>query len=102
MTAKEAIVIIVDRGKADSIVKEAKKAGARGATVFYGRGTGQHEAKKFWNINVESSKEAILILCKTSETKNIVSTVVEAGNLKEPGKGIVFTMPVNGIIGFTD
>lgn len=32
-----AIVAIVERGKADYIVNRAKKVGAQGATIFYGR-----------------------------------------------------------------
>lgn len=41
------IVAIVERGKADKIVESAKDAGASGATVFYGRGTGESEVKGF-------------------------------------------------------
>ena len=41
------IVAIVERGKADKIVEKAKEAGAKGATIIYGRGTGQSEALKF-------------------------------------------------------
>ena len=46
MTTK-AICAIVERGKADGIVGQGKKAGAEGATVFYGRGTGEKEFLKF-------------------------------------------------------
>ena len=37
------IIAVVERGKADKIVVKAKDAGAKGATVFYGRGTGESE-----------------------------------------------------------
>ncbi len=43
------IIAIVERGKADKVVNKAKKAGgAKGATILYGRGTGQTEALKFF------------------------------------------------------
>ncbi len=45
------IVAIVERGKADAIVEKAKKAGADGATILYGRGTGQSEALRFFNLH---------------------------------------------------
>ena len=41
------IIAIVERGKADRIVDKAKKVGAKGATILYGRGTGESEINKF-------------------------------------------------------
>lgn len=93
------IVSIVERGKADKVVDAAKKAGAKGATIFYGRGTGETEAKKFLKIQVESTKEIILILTELDKYKTIMDAMVEAGQLKKPGTGIIFTVPVTNLIG---
>ncbi len=93
------IVAIVERGKADKIVEKAKLAGATGASIFYGRGTGETEAKKFLNMHIESSKEMILILSSKEEYKDIMDAIVKAGNLKEPGTGIIFSVPVTNLIG---
>ena len=93
------IVTIVERGKADSIVKMAKEAGSTGATIFYGRGTGEKEAKKFLSISVESSKEVILILSMEEEYKKIMKAIVHAGELKKPGTGIVFSVPILDLVG---
>ena len=93
------IVVIVERGKADKIVEAAKTAGASGATIFYGRGTGESEAKKFINIHIEASKEMILILTEAEKYKKIKQAIVEAGKIKEPGTGIIFTVPVTDLIG---
>jgi len=94
-----AIVAIVERGKADYVVKRAKKAGAQGATILYGRGTGESEAKKFLNVYIESSKEIILILIEKEKCRQIFEEIVEAGKLKEPGTGIIFTFPVSNLVG---
>ncbi len=93
------IVAIVERGKADKIVDKAKKAGARGATILYGRGTGQSEALEFFNIHIEASKEIILILSETDRYKPIYEASVEAGRLNEPGTGIIFTFLVSELLG---
>jgi len=93
------IVSIVERGKADKVVDAAKKAGAKGATIFYGRGTGETEAKKFLKIQVESTKEIIIILTEVDKYKTIMDAMVEAGQLKKPGTGIIFTVPVTNLIG---
>ena len=89
------IVAIVERGKADKVVEKAKKAGAKGATILYGRGTGQSEALKFFNLHIEASKEIILILSDINEYKSIYDAIVEAGKLNEPGTGIIFTFLVS-------
>lgn len=93
------IVGIVERGKADKVVKAAKKSGASGATIFYGRGTGESEVQKFLKINIEASKEIILILSERDQVRDIVKAMTIAGDLKKPGTGIVFTVSVDHLIG---
>lgn len=99
MTDIMAVFVVVERGKADNIVNEAKVAGAVGATIFYARGTGEQEFKKFFNLNVESSKEIILILTTKEQKDDLVAALVKAGNLKDPGAGILFTVPVGELVG---
>ncbi len=96
------IIAVVERGKADKIVDEAKKVGAKGATIFYGRGTGESEVKRFLNIHIESSKEIILVLSDNEKYKTIFDAMIDAGKLNEPGKGIIFTMPILDIAGINN
>lgn len=93
------IVAIVERGKADKIVDAAKEAGAGGATVFFGRGTGESEAKKFFNLNIEASKEIILILSEVTKFKEIYKKMIKVGQLDAPGTGIIFTTSVSNLVG---
>lgn len=99
MDSVKCIVAIVERGKADKIVNKAKKVGAKGATILYGRGTGQSEALKFFNIHIEASKEIIIILSEKDNCKLIYDTIIEVGRLKEPGTGIIFTVPISNLVG---
>lgn len=94
-----AIFAIVERGKADYVVERAKKVGAGGATILYGRGTGQSEIKKFLKMHIESSKEVVVILVERNKYKKIFDEIVDAGKLKEPGVGIVFSFPVLDLVG---
>jgi nitrogen regulatory protein PII len=93
------IVAIVERGKADKIVNAAKSAGATGATILYGRGTGATEAKRFLNIHIESSKEIIFIISEDSKKKKIMKAMVEAGRLKDPGTGIIYSVKISDLLG---
>ncbi|WP_352404459.1 P-II family nitrogen regulator [Sporanaerobacter acetigenes] len=93
------IIAIVERGKADRIVDKAKKVGAKGATILYGRGTGESEINKFLNIHIETSKEVILVLHEEETYRPVFDTIVEAGRLNDPGTGIIFTIPVSNLVG---
>ncbi len=100
MPDMHAIVAIVERGKADHIVDKAKAQGAGGATIMYGRGTGQEEfARYFHHLQVESSKEIIIIIVSDDQVARIMDTVAAAARLNEPGKGIAFTFPVSNLVG---
>lgn len=99
MDEVKCIVAIVERGKADKIVDKAKKVGAKGATILYGRGTGESEVMKFLNIHIEASKEIIIVLCEENKYKPIYDIIIETGRLKEPGTGIIFTLPVYNLVG---
>lgn len=95
------IIGVVERGKADLVVDAAKEAGAAGATIFFGRGTGETEAKKFFNISVESSKEIIIILTEEEKLKKIMDSMIKIGQLKKAGAGIIFSFDVEELAGFS-
>ncbi|NLI08083.1 MAG: P-II family nitrogen regulator [Thermotogaceae bacterium] len=95
-----AIFAVVERGKADHLVEKAKKAGAKGATILYGRGTtAENDIKHFLSFHVESSKEVIIILAEKEHVEAIQKALIEAGRLDEPGTGILFSVPVLHLTG---
>jgi nitrogen regulatory protein PII len=44
-------------------------------------------------------KEVVLILAENEKTQPVFDAVIHAGNLNDPGAGIVFTLPVGQIAG---
>lgn len=98
----EAIIAIVERGKANAIVKEAVKAGARGATIVFGRGSGEHVLSFFRSLQIEPAKEIIAIIVSQSESGPIYDAVVKAARVLENGKGIAFTFPIDRLAGIDD
>ncbi|HOB91211.1 MAG: P-II family nitrogen regulator [Bacillota bacterium] len=86
------IFAVLPRGKADSVMEAAKKAGAPGGTIFFARGTGAHEAKTFFGLTIETAKEVLMIVTKDEDTDRILETVIEAGRLTEPAAGIAFVV----------
>ncbi len=96
----DCITIIVQRGQADKIVKGALSAGAQGATIFFGRGTGVRERVKLLGITINPEKEVILIVTPKEITDAVFETVVKIGKLNEPGQGFAYVQEVSRCIGF--
>lgn len=95
----EAIVVIVERGKANAIVKKVAEAGAYGATIIFGRGSGEQVFSFFRSLQVESSKEIIFIISPEDKLKELFDVVVDVAKVKEKGKGIAFTVPIKNLTG---
>lgn len=95
----EAIVVIVERGKANALVKKAAEAGARGATIAYGRGTGEQVFSFFRSLQVESSKEIVLIISPRETADKLFGVVCEAAEVEAKGKSIAFSVPIDRLAG---
>ncbi|MBI2322372.1 MAG: P-II family nitrogen regulator [Chloroflexi bacterium] len=93
------IVAIVQRGKADAPVRAALRAGARTATVFFGRGLGIRERLGLLGLAVQPEKEIILVVVPDERVDQVVRAMVRAGNLDQPGVGFVFVLPVDFALG---
>lgn len=93
------LLTIVNRGFADQVVDAARKAGARGGTVFYARGTGVHEIEKFFSISIQPEKEIVINVVEHEQLQAIIDSVVEAAGLGVEGRGLTFSMPIDEIVG---
>jgi len=95
----ELIVTIVSQGDAETVVEASRKAGAGGGTILTGRGTGIHEKMKLFGIPIEPEKEIVLTLVTREQSAAVMEAIVAAAQLKEPGKGISFVLPVERVFG---
>ncbi|MDH3394224.1 MAG: P-II family nitrogen regulator [Desulfobulbaceae bacterium] len=96
------ITCIVQRGKADMVVKAALDAGAQGATISYGRGTGIRELLGLRGLLIRPEKEIIYIVTKQDESKQVLEAVVVAARLREKGQGFAFLHELDAAIGFVE
>ena len=97
--AFDLIVTIINKGWADEVVEAARRAGAEGGTVLYGRGTGVHERKSFFGILIEPEKEVVLTLITRERTRSVLQAIIKAGQLERPGTGIAFVLDVSQVAG---
>jgi len=93
------IIASVKVDKTDVIVTAAKGAGATGATIIPGRGTGMHEAKTFFGLTLEAQSDIIMFLVEEHIVQNILDAIKSAGEFEKPGTGIAFVLPVEQVIG---
>ena len=93
------ITCVVQRGKADKVVKAALDAGAAGATVFFGRGMGLRERLGLLGLAIVPEKEVIMIVAQQAETQRIFDAIVEVAKLNTPGMGIAYTIPIHQVAG---
>lgn len=95
----ELIVTIVNRGFSERVVEASKQAGAEGGTIFFGRGTGIHETRKLLGIPIEPEKEIVLTAVPKGITEKVLSAIIEAVKLDQPGTGIAFVIELKKVAG---
>ncbi len=94
LTDVSLITCVVQRGKADEIIKAAQEVGAQGATVYYARGGGIRERLGVFGLAIEVEKEVINILVANDQIDRIFEKMYIAGQLDTPGMGIMFVTPL--------
>jgi len=93
------IVSIVQKGWGSTVLQASVKAGARGGTVFSGRGAGIHEHEKIFGMSIEPEKEVVLTLVYADQVDTVLPKIVESAELNETGRGIAFVLPVDRVVG---
>ena len=96
------ITTIVESGKAQDAIEIANAAGARGATVLHGRGSGTEETLTLFNMEIEPEKEILLIIAKSDEYRSIINALNESLELEKPGHGVLFVQDINQAYGLYD
>lgn len=96
----ELIVAIVNHGHEEAVMAAARAAGARGGTVFNARGTANAvDEFKFLGITLHPQKEIIFILTQSDIKNDIMMAIKQESGLTTPGSGIIFTLPVESVMG---
>ena len=98
--AYELIVVIASQGQSDLVMEAARAAGARGGTVLHGKGTGDEQVKKFYNITIAQEKEVVLIVARTEQKAEIMRSILRKAGPDSDAGAIVFSLPASAVAGF--
>lgn len=99
MEKYELIICIVNNGFTDLVMDAARKEGARGGTIYHGRGTGNPDMEKFFGFSISPEKEIVIILIENAIKDAVLKAINKAAGLETNGKGIAFSMPVSDTVG---
>jgi nitrogen regulatory protein PII len=95
LTGLVVITCIVQRGRADDVMKAASAAGASGATIYFARGTGIREKLGLLGIAIQAEKEVISICVPEGNAQPVFDAMVKAGKLNTPGMGFIYQTKVD-------
>ena len=98
-TQLKLITCVVQRGKADKLVKAAMAAGANAATVFFARGMGIRERLGLLGLAIVPEKEVILIVCRDPLVEPLLDALTKAGALDVPGHGVAYVTSIERAVG---
>lgn len=96
------IITIANEGSVDKIMNIAKKNGANGGTLIKGRGIGEKNSFKLFNVTVEPEKDVILIVCKDEDKNKIMSGILEKNGMNTENRAICFSLPIDSTIGIDE
>lgn len=94
------VTIVVQHKDESKVVDAILKAGAPGATYFYGRGTGVRQRLGILGRMIEAEKLIFLIALTPDKTPAVVKAATEAAKLEEPGNGFLCVQKATQVVGF--
>ena len=97
----ELIITIITRGYFQDVKAAALAAGARGGTLIHALGMGAEEAQKFLGIAIQPEKEIILNVVKREDKNKVMKAIAEASGINTQGRGIIFSLPVDCVMGLS-
>ena len=93
------IIALIKSELTDKIIQAGKKAGAPGSTVVPARGTGIHEAKTFFGMELNIATDVVLFLLAEHLVDDVMDAISDAGSFESPGTGVAFVLPVTKTLG---
>ncbi|MCC5863659.1 MAG: P-II family nitrogen regulator [Wenzhouxiangella sp.] len=95
------IIAFVNPDQTELLLKEARKAGASGATVISNaRGEGRKQVRGIFGLEIASQRDVLLLLVEQSCARRVLEGLAEKGDFDEsPGTGIALQLDVEDALG---
>lgn len=93
-----ALCLIVNESYGSRVLKEAKKLGIVGGTVFYGEGTVRSSLLNMLGLE-EVRREVVFLLTTSEKATEAIDHLDNKFQLDKPNHGIAFTVPLSHLSG---
>lgn len=95
------IIAFVEDNVTETVMKEARMAGATGATIISNaRGEGIKRQRTFFGMQLEVQRDVLLFVVEEHLTRKILERIANvAGFDSEPGKGIAIQIDIEDAVG---
>ncbi len=98
----ELVIAVVNEKHTDDAIDAARSAGATGATVFHTRSTANQRAEHNMGTDLTEDTNSVFVLTTKEYKPKIMEAIRDAAGLKTDGSAIIFSMPVDDIVGIGD
>lgn len=95
------IIAFVEDDSTEAVMKEARKAGATGATIINNaRGEGIKRQRTFFGMQLETQRDVILFVVEEHLARKVLERIAKTGGFDEQsGKGIAIQIDVEDAVG---
>lgn len=90
------MVTIVDRGLGEKVTEICREESLHYHTLCLGMGTASSEILDYLGLG-KTEKDVVVTMAPSGKLPSVLEHVSKAMQLKKPGRGIAFTLPISGI-----
>ena len=98
-TMHELVIAVVNEKYSDVALEAARSAGATGSTVFHTRSTDNAKIEQAMGTAIPEDTDTLFFLTTSEYKLKIMEAIRDAAGLKTEGSAVIFSMPVDEIIG---
>jgi nitrogen regulatory protein PII len=95
----ELVIAVVNEKYSDVALEAARSAGATGATMFHTRSTDNAKIEQAMGTAIPEETDTLFFLTTSEYKLKIMEAIRDTAGLKTEGSAVIFSMPVDEIIG---
>lgn len=95
----EMIVAVVNQKFTEDVIDAARAAGATGATILHTRSVNNAQAEQLIGTSFTQESDTVVLLTTYEYKQRIMEAIRDAGGLKTNGGAVIFSLPVDSLIG---
>lgn len=99
---KAMIAAVVNLGYSEDVMTAARAAGAGGGTVLHSRSVVDDSALPHVGADLAEEKDIVLIVATADTKLAIMQAISEKCGIQSEAKGIVYSFPIDNVIGLSD